>query len=817
MQERPSYIEWLKKKYGVKQIVEDVFSIEEGHKTSNNNFIFAENGVKAKAFAKEVGKTSHYNFEEWGFLVRVSLTQQQKLREEYLNLYPPEQSLEQIESQLKLIKDAKDKILAFNKLSAQEMDYRTNKTSLQEKFKAFDKVGMMAKLLRNKDNDSWYSDIAIDAAAMALSIYHATNFTSLSSNDHKQLLKAQQLMIGQPTNEKQIGSLKTDTSFLYSNSTILRKEYVQDLLDGGYRKLSNSHEPSIQLITMHAKEGQKNSYYQPRFFPNKQGPAETDTIVIEAGGMEGHSAMRILKREGDKYFYIKADGGAGVEQETYNGTTKYYGIYTTEIKPIYKRTFWGGYTKLTSAEQDAITQDKTLYDRYMKDTIQHLLETEKEISNYKKPNIEVNHGENKGINMFEARKWEKLNKIIETARGQMVVDRCHQTTIQLSANCTVYSLMLTIGAIAGSDIGYDMMQQAKRYNHHDVLWKLNTLEQELLQKQSALRNASKTSLSDKQTFDNIIDNMKFQPTIFEHTSTKISGLHPLVWAALNNETITGKDPIIYAIEQGIKIDNMHPLIFSVVFNKNIGQQQNIMIEGKTPIAWALSHPEKAINFVKYLKDYEVEKKSTLAKEGIDILSALVVEYELLQKQVPRNNVDIKNLERYYQEITNKMHVKKDQHDDKVVTAPLESQLEKMLNNYSAKEMARLLTAPLIIGNGEGKPHNLNLSVDHCMQHLSLKAVHKLVKVGHELEKRENSNVTVINIRDALSKFIDTIADLFKKDTIDHRISSALQSFAMQSLDTSLSKINTEDVKAKEKISMVQKVVDRINSTSNIIR
>jgi hypothetical protein len=740
------FIKWLEDK-GVLGILEDFTRIDEGlNRNRSAAYVFPSREAAGK-FIKGL-KSFNNNPEEivgrqhvTGYAITISSRIQQKLKEQYLKENPQEKSQEQVEAQLELIALAKNKIMEFNKLSQE--DVLRKEAGAYYRFKAFDKIGMMAKLLRNKE-EGWRWDIANTATEIALLAYQASNFDNLSEEEHKKLTEARELMVGKITNGVEIGGLKHSAQLSQSGATriaSLVKEYASDCLSGGYRMQVNPNNYIYVGSSLRGYKWDPNTYYQQRFFPDAEGKSETDTMVIHAGGMANHSAMRILKKEkskttigGYRYYYTKADGGAGLEVLN---TKKYYGIYTTEVQPAYKRDLNGEYIKLKKEEIDEAKKDEVLYQQYMQDTLQVLLETELVIEEYRTPTLSVDKGENEGIIESEAAEWRRLNTIIEKARGEMIHEKSYITTIQLTGNCTVYSSMLTVGALAGVNLAYDMMQEVKRYNHHNLLWQLNKSERDL------------------------------------------KGTKDIVSYIEKGIKIKGSDPLIWAIDTEFKIDGMPALAWVIQHNQH--SDKPILIEGKSPVLWALNNPDKSriegMSFARYLQVYGVERLSSLTQmpEKLDLLSALIVEYDILLKQRPRNDVEIKQLEEFYKDLnaranfTNRVQRVWHKRGNNL------SGLSDLLNQYNSTELALIIKSNALEGEFADKIRNITL--EDLMTNLPLKEAHKMWKVANKLENDGVNTFTYNPVINAIRLFIVQLKDLFAEKSADQKVAEGLKDFS----------------------------------------
>jgi hypothetical protein len=221
--------------------------------------------------------------------------------------------------------------------------------------------------------------------------------------------------------------------------------------------------------------------------------------VLQGGGMARHSAMNILMKIKDEkvpgkfsYYYKKIDAGGGAEDVNYDHMTA-HGILTTHIQPYFKLKDLGNgqYSieadiatgraiPLTNEEKEKVDADPELYRRHMFATLFALLDAERQILFYRSPDLAVDWGEGKGITPDEATEWRYWNNKIKSIRGKVFPDLNKVTPLQQSGNCTVFSAWLTVLALVGEELGYDMLQSFKRLDKEIALSSIRHLKDHLL-------------------------------------------------------------------------------------------------------------------------------------------------------------------------------------------------------------------------------------------------------------------------------------------------------------------------------------------------
>lgn len=450
------------------------------------------------------------------YVVPINEKAQDYLKSLYLQKHPLNR-LNDIKNQLALIKKARKKIQDFN---ASEIIDLT-KISRANYTKVSDRIARTAELLRNGDEDEgWYVHAAASSMDLLLSLYLATHYHLMSDTERKVIEKVQPMILEVDTKGKFIGGLKADANFVmyvieqYSaeNKKNLRRDLIREdahlVLNGGQRKIIDRKTPSA-LTSIIAQSDDPRAFRQKRFFPDENGFSEADVIVLQAGGMQAHSSMRILSKVKDatapggfRYFYTKIDAGAGAENVNYANWTG-HGIFATEITPYFaiKQLGNGVYSidtdpntdkplALDEAERNRINTDSALYRRHMLATIFALIDAERQILFYKSPKIAVSHGEGKGLTQEDIFEWNFWNNKIVALRGKPVPAMHKITPLQQTGNCAVFSALLTVLSLVGEDLGYDMLQTFKRYTGPIALGDIKAVEEQLLAAKVALLKGS---------------------------------------------------------------------------------------------------------------------------------------------------------------------------------------------------------------------------------------------------------------------------------------------------------------------------------------
>jgi hypothetical protein len=504
------YINWLHT-HGVKGIFEN--AVAHNKQSAKNEYIFVsqQDAQNFKIqFLNDATKYGEVFLDKRlnKYVVPISENAQDHLKSLFFEKHSIK-DLTDLDHQLELLKKARNKIQDFNKVEIQD----ATKIGRANYGKVGDRIARTAELLRNGDEDKgWYMHAAASAMDLLLSIYLATNYHLMSDDERKVVEKTQILILETDAKGRFVGGLKADANFVsylleqYSkndkDSISARRKLIREdvnlLLNGGQRKIIDKKTPH-QLKSIIANSNDPNSFRQKRFFPDENGMSEVDILVLQAGGMAGHSSMRTLTKVKDdsvpgkfRYFYTKIDAGAGAE-DVDNKNWVGHGIFVTEIKPYFELTepkngvFVIAYNKNTgipitlNAEGKAIIDaDPALYRRHMFATIFALLDAERQILFYKSPQIAVSHGEGKGITEDEKFEWHYWNNKIITLRGMPVPEMHKITPLQQTGNCSVFSAMLTVLSLVGEDLGYDMLQTFKRYNQAITLKDIDVVEKQLL-------------------------------------------------------------------------------------------------------------------------------------------------------------------------------------------------------------------------------------------------------------------------------------------------------------------------------------------------
>jgi len=723
------FIKWLEEEKGLARIFEDPKINGDNHNRQALYKFSLQSHLQS--FIEEVESKLNIKLQgiknkEGEFVfVRVTKELQKQLKAEYLKEHGDAQDNKRLAERLNAVKQAKADLLSFNKLSNDEFFGKQYDPII---YKAFDKVGMMAKLLRNKEDGGWIRESGKAAAELAFKAYYALNYDHLSEAEKKYCCTAIE-------------------EFKKFNASYIKPEY-------------------------------KKAFDENR----------SDTFIFHGGGMSGHSAYRVIKRELysqdiERYYYTKVDGGEGYEILN----QQLYGIYTTEIKPVYQKNNFGYYIELTPQEKQSLNNNPKRYAQYMQATIDYLIECELKIELYSNPT-----SNNSNVDPEDAAEWKRLNDIINKARGEFVACKSHTTSWQISGNCAVYSFMLLIGHFIGVNLAYDMMQEVKGYNHHSLLWQLNTLKKNL---EDQLRGYGiKQRILNKEEIDGM------HPLAYAiKNEIKIEGMHPLKWVEdynkinpenrldiygeapevwamahynrsliqqiVDSELIEGQDPLKYAIENDIQVHNMHPLIWAL--EHNIHNEQKVEIEGQDPLIWGLRNQKsikiEGMSFVRYLQVYGIErfsKLATLAEKQV-LMAALIEEYDALLKKSPVNEVEVQHLEQFYNTLYDRANFADRFERINKRNNPI-TKLSDILNKYTSTELSA------IIKDTNEVVEKSNIIPDDIIEKLPLKEAHKLWEVGNKLADTGVLQTVIESITLAIIR----IGDVFRVQSKEESIKSA---------------------------------------------
>lgn len=415
-----------------------------------------------------------------------------KLKQKFRDTLPKlslDAQIAEIDGQLKAIDAALSKE-KFDTVSHQ-IKPQKSRLSYEEKeatVQADSRVDKAAELLSNKSATGWWMHAAAGVVEIMESIYLAKNWDILSDEDRKKLTELQTQLVKTDDQGQFVGGLKADANFVSFIKETLRenkekrvtmiRQDVGFLLDGGNRVIIN-HETPASLESLHPQPGQPQ-FVQPSFFPDKDGKSDTDVCVLQAGGMDLHSSMRILSKEkndntpgGYRYYYTKVDAGAGAEDvKAYTAET----IYTTEVRPEFETytlpngaiavrydSLTGNPIRMSPEDFQKLQEDPEKYREAMHVTLFSLLSAEREILTYRAPasSTAINHGESGKGETFE---WSFQHNKIKNLSGERDPNRCMRTQFQKTGNCTVYSLVRLIEALLkDSLLGAEIMQNFKGY------------------------------------------------------------------------------------------------------------------------------------------------------------------------------------------------------------------------------------------------------------------------------------------------------------------------------------------------------------------
>jgi hypothetical protein len=537
--EQKGYFDWLKEQ-GVVDIAENTHGGVRNLKGATSKYLFKDE-PSARAFKQKfdsqlpAGDFQHGSVFQDGststkkFAVSINKDTQRELKKQFRKETSP-RSVEEINNQIAAVDEALDKISRFDNVqvtTAATVSVRGGHKAKEASITEKSRITQTAKLLRNEES-GWWEHAATSAVDIMLQVYKAQNLDLLSDEDKKHLETAQKTMLQQEQKSGKTlftGGLKADANFVSylkeiypkmqdeankSQRTALIREDVGLLLKGGQRAAIDLETPRIGApgMTSLANNNQPK-FQQPRFFPDAQGHSETDTLVLQGGGMAQHSSMRLLRKEKDisvpggyRYFLTKVDAGGGMESFATATTGKT--IFTTEITPQFRmKTLPSGAsvvdftnetdtrpTPLNTAEFEALKHDPEAYQKAMYATIFGLLSAEREILVYKNPKLAVGHGESDGITATDREQWTFHNNKIKALRGKEVPERCKTTPFQQSDNCTVYSIVRTVEAVTDSPIANDILQDFKQYDKASIEPKLQTKRQELVAEKAAAEKAA---------------------------------------------------------------------------------------------------------------------------------------------------------------------------------------------------------------------------------------------------------------------------------------------------------------------------------------
>lgn len=492
------YFEWLKSQ-GVESSFENTYG-KKNRTEAKSAYVFAS-AEAAYAFKDKYLNDGTLFGEVFlekrleKYCVPINLKAQALLKRKFQEEQAAPLTLEDCTRQMDLVKKAQHKVSKFN-----GAEVRKELKVTRAQFKGVpDRIGNLSEMLSNKqDKAGWNQHAATSAIDIMLAVYLASNDHLLSTQERETINKTSQSILKTNEKERFVGGLKADANFVsyieeeypgdngkHKRVSLIR-ENADHLLNGGQRIIVDKDTPK-KLETLAAQAATENSYTQPRFLPDQNGNSDTDELIIHAGGMVGHSAMRVLKKEKDasapggyRYFYTKIDAGGGLERVDHDTKTG-AGIYTTEVTPYFKTNELangklaviydqnGNPKKMNQNEIAALWANPKEYQRHMEASLFALVAAEREIVFYKNSGkLAVAHGEPTATKAGKFDEWQFFNNKINGTRGLEVPARTQITPIQLTGNCTAYSVMLTITHLAGDKIGYDIMQSAKTYNQESA-------------------------------------------------------------------------------------------------------------------------------------------------------------------------------------------------------------------------------------------------------------------------------------------------------------------------------------------------------------
>lgn len=594
------YFNWLEKN-GVKKIIENAVGPNKSKAVNVYTFDNEKNATKFKNKYLGDNEFCAVSFDNriQRYVVSINTVAQNTLKSLYLKDLPP-MTIEECTLQLDAITEATLKLGLFNKDT-------TTITRHGPQQITDDRIGEMALLLTNQKEGMWFSQAA-SAVDIAFAVYKALNYQIFTKQEIESLDRAHKALLEVDANGKVIGGLKADANFVeyiyreYGKKSdretrrpIIR-ENVELILNGGDHILIDKDTPN-GITSVKPKPGEPTAH-QKRFFPDENGNSEIGEIVLQGGGMENHSSMRILKKERDsnvpggyRYFYTKADAGGGAE-EAKSTTGMTTGVYTTEIKPYFKltpssngvngiATYDPGNTIPISdpEEIERINQNPKLYSEYMYKTLFALLDAERQIMFYKNPNLVVDHGENKGITQDEIKEWNFWNNKITGLRGTKIAERCQESTLQQSGNCAVFSGMLAIQSLIGQNRGNDMMQSFKSYNAQSVDDELSKKSKEVRARKAELEKAEETKRQEELAKLTPIDN---QVIIYPVSPDKSQCTLAIQFASTEIKTLFKNRIIEFAKQRDVNLnsifgdDDNNPNILCIkASNRSYNENENL--------------------------------------------------------------------------------------------------------------------------------------------------------------------------------------------------------------------------------------------------
>lgn len=338
---------------------------------------------------------------------------------------------------------------------------------------------------------------AASAYAFSLKAFAVINKDNLSPIEYTNLLYASKLLANYGPHGTLQQSLKTDANFVdhlerrvYGPSA---KGYMQHYDTQGALPLIRDlpilqQRNLLHLINTNAGQlldgasgvslGKGKSFTMQRFLPDDHMQSETDIIVLQTGGVQGHSTMVELVKVGrladgslagpherpHYYDYYKVDHNLGYgshEADDKEGTC--LGTYITKIRPC---TIDGSGQFIPHAVDPSL--DPYHYQQAMAFTLQELIKTEREILFYRPPG---NTKSDAPINSREAAEWERLTQIRKFLSGhhyewpiaytlpsdfnsqpyQRII-RNEKGYLQQSGSCTIFSIKSLVSSIIGHEL-----------------------------------------------------------------------------------------------------------------------------------------------------------------------------------------------------------------------------------------------------------------------------------------------------------------------------------------------------------------------------
>lgn len=332
---------------------------------------------------------------------------------------------------------------------------------------------------------------AASSYAISLKAFAVINKDNLSYTQYTDLLYASKLLADYDAQGSLQQSLKTDSNFV--DHIVHRVYETQYLSDSSQERTVIRDLPSIeqrhlrQLIDTNASNllygasgvslGKGQTFTMKRFFPDAYMQSETDTIILQAGGVQGHSTMVELVKVGRladgslagphqrpyyyDYYKVDHDLGYGLhEANDRDGTS--LGTYVTKLEP-YTVNERGQFIPYDVNPR----LDPHRYQQAMEFTLHQLIITEREALFYRPPGTT---NEDAPIGSREANEFERLTRIRNLLSGRPYdmpiaytvssgfsqpyqrIIRNEKGYSQQSGSCTIFSIKGLVNSIIGHEL-----------------------------------------------------------------------------------------------------------------------------------------------------------------------------------------------------------------------------------------------------------------------------------------------------------------------------------------------------------------------------